>query len=179
MGIRVRGAAATFMVLAAAGAASAQQPAPGMTEEVQGWVAEMQQLQQQLAPVQEQALQEPALQEQQQRVASTLRNAMIANDPAMAQLIDRMEALLLEAREAQAAGDHERIVALTAEAEEIQPRFASAQAEAMEQPEVAAEIEAFQANVHARMRQIDPDTGPLLDRFLELDRRVTAALRGA
>lgn len=181
MQIRVRSAfLAIAMTGAAASGAVAQQPgSPTLPAEVQEWIVEMQELQQQLEPIHERALQEPELQQGQREVAAALRAAMIEADSSMEAVLERMEELMREARAAQQAGDAERLLALGAEAEEIQPRLARAQAEAMEQPEVAARIAVFQARVHERMRQIEPAVGPLLDRFLELDRRITEALSGS
>jgi hypothetical protein len=180
MRIPARGAFVALMVFTAAGAATAQQPSPQeMPVEVQGWVAELQQIQQQLAPLQERAMQAPALQEQQRETTEVVRNAMIEVDPNIAAVIDRMEAMMQEAQAARAAGDTERLVALTAEAEEIQPHLARVQIEAMQRDDVTRRIAALQTAVHAEMRELEPGAGPLIDRYIELDRRITAALRNA
>jgi hypothetical protein len=171
----IMGAAAAALFATPATLSAQQQELP---PQVQGWLIEMQQIETRLAPIQEEALDDPQIQQQQEAVVQAVRTAMIEADPSMAQIIDRMEALIVEARAAQEAGDQERIIAVAAEAEEIQPAFARAQAEALEQPEVASRLDRFQENLHARMAQIDPEAPTLLARYRALEEQVAVAMRG-
>jgi hypothetical protein len=156
--------------------AFAQSTAEQPPAEVQEWITEMQQIQARLEPVQDQALQDSELQQEQQQVGEAVRGAMVAANPAVAGQLERMEAILEEARAAQAASDADRIVALTAEARELQAELAQAQADALQQPDIEARVAAFQKNLHERMVQIDPESRALLDRLQELERRVRAAI---
>jgi hypothetical protein len=165
-------AAALLLPVTAFAQSSPEQP----PAEIQEWITEMQQIQARLEPVQDQALQDSELQLEQQQIGEAVRGAMVAANPAVAAQLERMEALLEEARAAQAAADTDRIVALTAEAQELQTQLAEAQAEALQQPEIEARVEAFQKNLQERMVQIDPESRALLDRLQELDRRVRAAI---
>lgn len=165
-------AAALLLPVTAFAQSTTEQP----PAEIQEWITEMQQIQARLEPVQGQALQDSELQAEQQQIGEAVRGAMVAANPAVAGQLERMEAILEEARAAQAASDADRIVALTAEAQALQAELAEAQAEALQQPDIEARVEAFQKNLHERMVQIDPESRALLDRLQELDRRVRAAI---
>lgn len=168
---------AVLLALAALPATlSAQQQEP--PQEVQEIMAEVQQIQQQLQPVQEQALMEEDIQEGQQRAADAVRAAMVERDPSMEASIDRLEAIMQEAQAAQAAGDQEKIMALTQEAQQLQPRIAEAQEAAMALPHVESEVAAFQKQLRDKMAELDPDARPLLDRLAVLEERLREAVRG-
>jgi hypothetical protein len=158
-----------------------QQPAElpaQLPPEVQEWVMEMQQIQAALASVQERALSEdPALQEEQEQLSAAVQEAMIEIDPTIPQQAERMEALFEEAQAAQAAEDGDRIVAISAEAQEIQERFRHAQNEALQHPDIAPRLDAFQSRLQERMVEIDPDVEGRLERLDELERQVVAALQ--
>jgi hypothetical protein len=156
-------------------AASAQQ-APA---DLQALRAELQEVETQLVPLQQQALEDEALASQQAEVTAAVRSAMIAENPELEARLDRMGEIMTEARAAQAAGDAERIVALTTEAQEIQPVIAAAQERALAQPEIAAQVDAFQTALHARMAEIDAGASTLLQRRQDLVNRIREAEGGA
>ena len=162
-----------FLAFPAALSAQQQQLPP----EVQELLAEAQQIQQQLQPVQEQALQDEAVQQGQQRAADAVRAAMISADPTMEAKIDRLEAIMQEAQQAQAAGDQATIVALTQEAQQLQPQLAEAQAAALQHPDVLPQLEAFQKQLRDRMTEIDPNARPLLDRLAQLEQQLDEAVK--
>lgn len=169
---------AALVVVAAPAAVTAQQPVdPAQQAEMQSVVAELQQIQQRLAPIQAEAMETPALQEAQQVLEQMVQEAM-AEDPTVAERIDRIQALQREAGEAQAAGDEETLQRLAGEAQQIQTALMAAQEEALERPAIAARLEAFQDALEARMLEIDPDAGDLLERFVELQERLAAAMMG-
>lgn len=156
-------------------AASAQQPTQP-TPEVQEWIAEMQELQTELRPLQEQAMQDAALQREREQLTATVREAMVAADPANGERLDRLEQLMTEAQAAQAAGDTAKIAELTSEAQQIGPQVQAAQAEAMETPEVEARVQAFENNLFAKMAEMDPSKQARIDRLSELSQRVRQAM---
>jgi hypothetical protein len=164
--------AALSMPASAAIAQAPQQP----PAEVQQWIAEIQQIQTQLRPVQEQALQDSALQQEQAQVADAVRQAIIEADSSMASKMERLETLATEARAAQEAGDTQKIAKLTGEAQTLQPEIYEAQAEALEKPEIEVQVSAFQENLHERMAQLDPKAKPLIDKMKQLDERVRKAM---
>jgi hypothetical protein len=179
--ITLTAVAAIVCVLAPA-AASAQQPAPEVQQpspEVQQLLVERQQLEVRLGALQEQALENTELREQQTAVSDAVRGAMIEADPTMQEKLDRIEAIMEEARTAQGNGDMERIAALTAEAETLQPQIQQAQATALARPEIEQQVDAFQLALRTRMVEIDPEAAELLDRLDELNRRIQAEIDSA
>jgi chaperonin cofactor prefoldin len=163
------------MLPAAAGAQTQQQELP---PQVQEWIGEAQRLQAQLAAIHEQAMEHPPIAEEQEAVEKAVRDAMIAEDSAVAGLLDRMEVLIEEARQAQEAGDTIRLQTLGAEAAAMQPTLESAQLRALEKPEIEARIQALQQSVEARMSEIEPQVEQMIARFTELDRQIRTALGG-
>jgi chromosome segregation ATPase len=155
---------------------NAQQQGP--PPEVQEMMAEMQQIQARLLPLQERALEDEALLTQRDETTAAVRSAMIAIDADIGTALDRLEEMMREMAAAQQASDMETIVALNQEAQELQPRIAAVQGEALAQPEVAERIEAFQAHLQARMIELDPEARSLFERRDDLDRRLRAATGG-
>jgi uncharacterized phage infection (PIP) family protein YhgE len=158
-------------------ALSAQQQPTEPPKEVQALLEEVQQIQQQLQPVQQKALQDETVQQGQERAADAVRAAMIKADPTIEPRLDRLETIMKEAQQAQAAGDQEKIAALTQEAEQIQPQVQQAQAAALEHPDVEPEIAAFQKLLRDKMAELDPEARPLLDRLAQLEEQIQAAVR--
>lgn len=164
--------AVPLLALMAPGWASAQQqPEP----QVQQWAAELQQIQMQLQPLQERALEDEQLREQRDATTETLRAAMLAVDPEVGASLDRLERMMEEVQQAQEARDAERLMALNQEAQQIQPRIAAAQQQALQQEEVQQTIEAFQTNLRARMVELDPESATLFQRAEELEQRIRGA----
>jgi hypothetical protein len=182
MGRFIRYSMVAMLALAVAPAALlAQAPVPAepnLTPEVQGWLVELQEIQAELVPVQQQALEQtPALQEEQQQVSAAVQQAMLEIDPTTPQHLQRVHELQREAQAAQAAGDMERIVELTVEAQGIQQHVGQVQAEALQHPEVAPQVEAFQTRLQARMTEIDPQVEARIQRLVELERQLDAVIR--
>lgn len=157
-------------------AAQAQNGPP--PPEVQRLIQEIQQIQAELEPVQQQALQDPAIQQEQKAVSDAVREAMVAADPANAQKLDRMEAIIAEARTAQAAGDSSKVAELTREAADLQPQVEAAQAAALAQPEIEARIAKFQENLRAKMIQLHPPAKERIERLETLSEQLEKAVRG-
>lgn len=176
---RILSAAAGLLVVALCAPAtlSAQQQQQ-LPPEVQEWAIELQELQSQLQPLQEQALQEPEIQAEQASVVEALFETMVASNPETAQRIERLEGLMQEAQAAQEAGDAERIAQLSAEAAELQPQIQAAQAEALSHPDVQPRVAAFQQKLNARVVEIDPAAEQVIERIAELDARIAAAMQG-
>ena len=176
---RILSAAAGLLVVALCAPAtlSAQQQQQ-LPPEVQEWAIELQELQSQLQPLQEQALQEPEIQAEQASVVEALFETMVASNPETAQRIERLEGLMQEAQAAQEAGDAERIAQLSAEAAELQPQIQAAQAEALSHPDVQPRVAAFQQKLNARVVEIDPAAEQVIELLAELDARIAAAMQG-
>lgn len=149
----------------------------GLPQELQELVVEMQQIEAELAPVQEEALQDAELREQQQRVSTAVQTTMLQLDPTLPERTERFGQLQDEARVAQEAGDVQRIAELSMEAQEIQQHLGTLQAQAMQSPEVAPELESFQSRLMARMIEIQPETERWIQRLEQLQQQVESALQ--
>jgi 23S rRNA G2445 N2-methylase RlmL len=169
--------ALALTLIALPGAISAQQQEQP-SEEVRTLLQEAAQIQQQLAPVQQQALGDEAVQQGQQQAADALRAAMIEMNPEMAASIERLEAIMQEAQLAQATGDQETIASLTQEAQQLQPQVMEAQAKALDHPDVQPRVAAFQKQLQDKMVELDPDAAPLLERLSQIEEALEKASEG-
>jgi uncharacterized protein with von Willebrand factor type A (vWA) domain len=158
-------------------ALAAQQAQPQLSPEVQGWLAELQQIQDELEPLHQQAMGDPAIQQAQQELSTRVMNAMTRIDPEIPRKADRMTELSTRARAAQAAGNEGEVRELATEAQQLQQHLAQVQAQALSDPTLTAGLEAFQARVQGRMIEIDPSVETKLQRFEELERRLMAAMQ--
>ena len=150
-----------------------EQPSP----EVQGWLMEMQQLQQQLGPIQTQALEDSALLVSQQELGNEIKAAVEAADPGLNQRIEQLQGAEAELAAAQQSGDSTKLQALAQEALEVQQRFIAAQQQALQQPQITAKVEAFQTELEQKMIEVDPEAAVLIQRFRELEGKLEAAMR--
>jgi hypothetical protein len=165
----------------AAGAATGAAPAQALTPEqqaIQNLFNEYQELHSQLQGLQGQALQDPQLSADQEALGNDIRVAMEAYDPMMKQRLGRVNAIETEASAAQAAGDMPKLQLLMSEAQEIEQHFMSVQESVMEQPEIAAKVDAFQSKLEQKMIQISPGAQALMTRFRALETQLQAAMQG-
>jgi vacuolar-type H+-ATPase subunit I/STV1 len=155
----------------------ARGPLP-VPEAAQELIVEMQEIQNRLRPMQQEALQTPELQAAGDSLGSRIREAMEEVEPATRGLIARLNELMVELEAAEASGDEPRFSQAIGEASEIDQILQIAQAEALEVPDVAARLEAYEAQVHRRMIDDNPDAAGLLARLDELNAELAAMLRG-
>lgn len=169
MGRRIFARAWIFaaLTLVAAGPALAQQPE--VTPEQQAMLQEFQQLQQRVAMVEQQAMQQnPELQEELANAQGAVIAAMIELRPETRDHLERLETLEGEIRSAQQAQDGERMQSLMLEAVSLTEQLNDAQAEAMEREDVAARLDAFQDHLLSRMVAIEPETEAMIARMQEI-----------
>jgi DNA repair exonuclease SbcCD ATPase subunit len=139
--------------------APAQQPAASAQ-------AEIQQIQQRLAQLQQQALQsDSAARAAEATFGADLMAAMQQLDPTTQAKAARGEALNQEVEAAQAANDNARLTALATEAQGLQAFFAGLSQRALATPEMQEKRRAFLAVLLARMNQIDPQAQALVARL--------------
>lgn len=166
----------TFLPLAFPLLAVAQAPAghAELPPEVRGWLSELDSIHTQLAQLQQQVLRDPELSARQDALGARMRDAMEAVDPTLAEAMNRIPDMEAEAAEAEARGNDARLVELSAEAQQIEQRFMSAQNQALEQsPELVAEVMDFQSTLQARILESDPRAEQLLSRMQELEQMLT------
>jgi chromosome segregation ATPase len=174
-----RVAVAALVAVLAPAAASAQQGDPTqLPPEAQELIAELQQLQAQIQPIQQQALQDPEIQAAQEKLGEDVQAAMAEEDPAVPEHIERLETVIASAQAAQAEEDEARMAELVAEAQQIEQRLQAAQTKALELPEIAPRVEAFQKQLQAKMVEVEPESESLLERFEELNDRLAVLMGG-
>ncbi|MEX2610748.1 MAG: hypothetical protein WEA24_12435 [Gemmatimonadota bacterium] len=173
---------AALVALMAPAAVSAQgggmDPTQQLPPEAQELIAELQQLQAQIQPIQQQALADPEIQAAQEKLGADVQEAMAEQDPEVPQHIERLETLIAGAQAAQAEQDQTRMAELVAEAQQIEQRLQAAQTEALELPEIAPRVEAFQQQLKDKMVEVDPESETLLKRFEELNERLAVLMGG-
>jgi hypothetical protein len=157
--------------------ASAAEAAGGAADEEQiaAWYSELQGLHQQLQSIQDRALEDPQLSADQETLGTEIRAAVARADSTMETRMARMTTLETEAHAASAAGDSDRLQTLMLEATDIQERFMELQQQVLGEPAMAAKIGVFQTALQAKMIQIEPGAQGLMDRFSELEGKLTAA----
>jgi hypothetical protein len=144
--------------------------------EAQQLIMEMQQIQDRLRPMQQEALRDPALQAAGDSLGARIREAMVEVEPATPELIDRLNDLMEELEAAQAAQDESRFQRAIGEATEIDQILQLAQAEAIELPDVASRLNAYESRIHDRMVADNPDAAGLLERLSALNVQLAAMM---
>lgn len=135
---------------------------PEMDPETMARIQEIQQIQARLEPIQQEALEDPALAGQLEAIQERVETVMRAEN---SDLFARMDRLQEEIAEAQAGGDPEQMQELMMRAQGLQQEAQAAQAAVMQRPEIRGPVQEFEAAHRARMTEIDPEAGELLDRF--------------
>lgn len=179
----LRSLSLALTLLAAPAALAAQEapaaaPATGEQAAIQGLVAELQQIHQQLQALQERALQDSSLTAAQEALGANIKAAMNQADPSLEQGMEKMKSLETEFLAAQQANDTTKQVAISQEAGKIQERFVAAQQAVMAKPELVAQVQAFQGQLEAKMIQIDPNAQQLINRFRAIEGELTAMASG-
>lgn len=168
----VAAVAATALALVAKPGLHAQEPEEDAQQEL---IAELQQVNQELAGIRERAMQQDAgLRQEQAAAEEKVISAMKEIDPETERKLDRIQEVQGELRSAQQEGDQEKLGSLLQEQRQIQQALERAQTRALEEEEVAAAVEAFRVSLVAAMNEVDPKT----DRLLQRQRELQAELMG-
>lgn len=146
-------------------------------QQAQGWLMELQGIQMQLQPAIERAMQDPKIQASQRALGSEIQAAISKADPGLAGLQPRMRAMEQEAAKAQQAGDRAKLQKLMQEAAPIQQRLLRAQRIVYNQPAVASKVAAFENQLQAKLIQIDPKNGPLIQRSKQLQAQLQRVMQ--
>jgi predicted nuclease with TOPRIM domain len=154
-----------------------QQQAGPSEQQVQGWVNELRELHGKLEAIQLRAMQDPQLQSAEAQLGEEIKAAMEKADPQLPAMMQRMSVLEAEAVKAQQSGDRAKLQQLTQEARGLQVRFMETQNRVFQQPAMATKLRAYQQRLETRMMQIDPQAPTLIERFQELEGRVSAVMQ--
>jgi hypothetical protein len=136
-----------------------------MDPEMMAAMMEMQEIQQQLEPIQRQALEDEALAGQLQALTDRIQAAMREQD---GELVTRIESFQGRVAAAEAAGDEAAMQGLMIEAQGLQAEAEALQMSVLDRSDIQAEVQAFEAAHRARMIAIDPSAEALLDRMEEI-----------
>jgi len=173
----IRSSLLTAIALVIPATLIAQEPVPQqqpeLDPELEALVTEMQEIQQRLAPIQQQAMQDPELMAQYQQVQEQVEGAMREEDPT---LFTRVEELQEGMQAAQEAGDEEQLQTLAMQAQGIQQEIQTVQEAAISRPDVRQSVEAFEGASRAKMVEIDPEADTLLERAEELQVKLAEAM---
>lgn len=161
-GIRVGlpGILALAAVLLLPSALPAQQGEPTQRQ----LITQLQQINKQLQPIRQRALQDSALQTRQDSLVERVRARMKAQSDTTASQVERAEELQAEMREALQAQDTARAKQIQSELQGLSRALTAARKKAMKAPEVQERLQAFQQAVRAEMREISPSADSLLSR---------------
>lgn len=140
-------------------------PQQEMDPEIMELIMEMQEIQQKLGPIQQQAMQDATLMSTLQDLQERIESGMRAENPT---LMDRVDTFQSDMMAAQEAGDQERLQQMMMEAQGLQQEMQALQSHVLDQPDIRADVEAFEAAQRARMIEIDPEAEALLDRADEI-----------
>jgi hypothetical protein len=167
-----------FMVVPIALAAQQPDPAvpPQLPAEAQELITEIQQIQAQLQPIQMEALQDSELMSAQEAFGARIQAAMIEMEPATTERLARLEALAAEAQAAEASQDEEKFGQIMVEGQQLEQQLQATQEQALQQPEVAAELDTLQTALVRKIIEVDPSAEQLLERLDELDTRLAMLL---
>lgn len=166
--------AAAFLAVPAAAHAQTAPAAPAAPAQ-----NEVEQLRQRIGQLQQQALQDPALEPAQDSFNAVVQAAMARLDPTATAKAARATALTAEVEAARAANDNAKLNQLAEEATALQAFFTALRPRAMADAEVQAARQVFLARVLEKMKQIDPNTQQYVDRLSELQRAPAANGNGS
>jgi hypothetical protein len=153
-------------------------PTPAQ-QQAQGWYMELQGIQMQLAPAIAQAMRDPKIQTAQRALGAQIQAALNKADPGLAALEPRMRAMETEAAKAQQAGDRAKLQKLMQDAAPIQQRLMRAQQAVFNQPAVVSKANAFESQLQAKLIQINPKNGPLIQRSKQLQAQLQRVMQQA
>lgn len=163
-------------ILCSAELAGQQRRDPGAAAraaaDVQAWFGEREELHTRLQEIQDRALRDPSIAAGQAELGARIKEAMERADPTFARDLARMDSMEAEAAAAQQQRDSARLRQLGGEALQMERRFALAQERALQQPEIAAGVAAFQRNLERRMAALDPEADQLITRLRALEARI-------
>lgn len=124
--------------------------------------AELQQIVEQLQPLEQQAIQEnESLMTRAQELQGTINEAMRDEN---AEFMDRFEELQQELQQAQENQDSEQMQQLMGEWQQAQVTFQEVRAEVMRRDEISEQVESFADDIEAQIIEIDPEAEELIER---------------
>ena len=131
-------------------------------------IAEIQAIEQQLGPLQDEALADAGMITQREALEAKVEAAMEEAVPGSGAKRAEFDSLIGDYQTAQTSGDQETIAELEPRLQTLDQELRQAQQAAMQRDDIREAIEAFQADLTRVMRGLDESAGELLDRRDEL-----------
>lgn len=154
-------------------AAPQGQAMPALPDSIQQMLQDFRNLQNRLASLQDQAIQQSEeLQAQRDGIQESIESAMADANPQIEEDIARMEELQQEMTEAREAENQERMMSLSMEAGQLRSQLQSAQSDVMQRPAIQEEIESFQENLLDEMVSIEPEAEDLVSELESLSQQL-------
>lgn len=138
-------------------------------------MTELQAIDQVLAPVRQQAMQDDEMRAREQVVIQQVDDAMESITPGIEGMRARFDSLRTEYGAAQGAGEEERLQSLAGELQSLQGSLQETQSQALQQEDISSAIDGFRQDLFDRMRAIDPSADSLLNRAEEITEELEAA----
>lgn len=150
----------------------------GTSAERQELIAELQQIQQQLLPLRQQAMQDGQLQRHQQELQQLITAEMTNADPEAEEKLARLDEIQTELQEAQQSGDQQMVGSLIQEMQGLQQELQQAQNQVMALEAVQEAVAEFRDELFAKMQQIDDEAEALIERAEEIEAQLEAQPTG-
>lgn len=152
------------------GQSASDQAMPGMMgqemdPEMMALMMEAQQLQQELSPIQQEAMESGDLANQLEELQTRVETAMREANPELFQQMDQLEAEFMAAQE---EGDEARLQEVGMQAQGVQMQLQQAQQALVDRPDIREAIDAFQDAQRAAMIEINSDSEAIMDRLDEI-----------
>lgn len=143
-----------------------------------GVMTEMRQLNKQLRSIQQQAMQDSALQQRAQELQDLIDQTMREMSPRAGEQLERMDSLRGQLQTAQAQKDTARLRSLIMEAQKLQRALQKLRSKAMQEEEVAAALKEFRKDLRAEMREVNPAADSLMERADSLQKEMQRQAQG-
>lgn len=186
LGTHARRLAPPRIALAVAGLAllvatplAAQDSGPANQDEsVQQLRQELQQVGQQVAQLRQKALQDSAIQQEQLALQQVIEKKMNTIDGKTSDRTQRMGEIRTALQKARQAKDTAKLRSLITEAQQIQAQLRQTQMKAMQDKEIAAQLDSFRSDLIGQMNEIDPKADSLMGRMQELQKEIQQQAAG-
>lgn len=154
------------------------QQMPQQQNPAQQLYMEYQQLSQQLQQIQQQAMQTEPLATEGEQLDQKITDAMVENNPEIQTSLDKRENLISQYQTAQQAGDQAKLQQLQQEFQQVNQKIQSVQQQVMAQPELKADVEAYQEKVMTKMEEINPEVPQMLTRMETIGQQLSQMQQG-
>ena len=162
-----------LLLSAALGAGAQAPPSPVLPDSIQGLLLEIGGLRERFESAQRKALEsDVGLSDKQREIRDLVNTTVLRLRPEIAELLAALPQIQSAAAAAEQAGELERLEALVADARRIQTAVEDAQTEALEEPGVAREIEAFEGRMVEGMKRFEPEIESVLARIQAIASRL-------